>query len=133
MRSPWKYILFMSFPALYTTSVLMLVTPQMVTAEGHLRKGEPLYELAVVCREFRHPEWAAQSPGFHSAIAGDNVSQLRRMHQPLAREKRRVELQVPVALLQALQTTESSGIAVELRLPAALLTRLQTVDLEELP
>ena len=133
MRSPYKYILLMSFPVLYSASVLMLVTPQMVTAEDHLLKEEALSELAVVCREFHHPEWTAQFSGLRRAAAGDHVFQPRRMHQALAEEKRRVELQVPIALLQALQTPERDGTVVELHMPTALLTRLQTVDLEELP
>jgi hypothetical protein len=132
MRSPYKYILLMSVP-LYSAAVLMLVTPQMATAEDHLLKEEALNELAVVCREFRHPEEAAQSSGRRHAAAGDNVAQLRRMHQPLTEEKRRVELQVPVALLQALQTPERDGTVVELHVPTALLTHLQTADLEDLP
>jgi hypothetical protein len=126
-------ILLMSVPVLYSASALMLVTSQMATAEDHLLKEEALDELAVVCREFRHPEGAAQSSGLRRAAAGDNVAQLRRMHQPLAEEKRRVELQVPVALLQALQTPERDGTVVELHVPTALLTHLQTADLEDLP
>jgi hypothetical protein len=133
MRLTCKYILFMSFPVLYSASVLMLVIPQMVAADGHLLRGEPLAALTLVCRELHRPEWDARLLGLYSSSAGDNISRPYRAHQPPTGEKGWVELHVPVALLQALQTTERGGAVVELQVPAALLTLLQTVGLEELP
>jgi hypothetical protein len=133
MRPICKYIMLMSFPMLYIASVLMLVAPRVVTADSHLLKGEPLYQRVIVCREFRPPEWAAGPVGLRSSSAGDDFFQPRRVRQPRPVAQRWVGLHVPVALLQALQTTESGGAVVELQVPAALLTLLQTMDLEELP
>jgi hypothetical protein len=133
MRPICKYIMLMSVPVLYTASVLMLVAPQMVNADSDLLKGEALYELPLVCKEFRPPAWAVGPVGLRSSSAGDNVLQPRRVRQPLPEEKRWVGLHVPVALLQALQRPERGSAVVELQVPAALLTLLQTLDLEELP
>jgi hypothetical protein len=131
MRPIRKYVMLMSVPVLYTASVLMLIAPPMVIADS--LKGEALYEVTLICKEFRHPEWAASLDGLHSSHAGDNVFQPRRVRQPRPAEKGWVGLHVPVALLRALQTTEKDGAVVELQVPAALLTLLQTMDLEELP
>jgi hypothetical protein len=128
-----KYIMLMSVPVLYIASVLMLVAPQIVTADSDLLKGKALYEPTLVCKEFRRPAWAVSPVGLRSSNAGDNVLQPRRGRQPLLEEKRWVGLHVPVALLQALQTPERGSAVVELQVPAALLTLLQTMDLEELP
>jgi hypothetical protein len=133
MRPICKYIMLLSVPVLYTTFVLMLVAPQMVIADSHLLKGEPLYELTFICKEPRHPEQAASYVGLRSSHTGDHVFQPQRAHQPRPAEKRWVGLHVPLALLRALQTTEKGGAVVELQVPAALLTLLQTMDYEELP
>jgi hypothetical protein len=133
MRLTRKYILFMSFPVLYSASVLMLVVPQMVAADGHLLRGEQLAELTLGCSEWRRPEWAVRPVGLHSSRAGDDAFAPQRVHQSPSREKRWVELHVPAALLQVLQTTESGGAVVQLQVPGALLTRLQALGLEELP
>lgn len=128
-----KYILFMSFPVLYSASVLMLVVPQIGAADGHLPGGGPLAELTLVCSEWRRPEWVAWPVGLHSSHTGDDAFPPQRVQQSPNREKRWVELHVPAALLQVLQTTERGGAVVQLQVPGALLTRLQALGLEELP
>jgi hypothetical protein len=133
MRLTCKYILFMSFLGLYSASVLILVVPQMVAADGHLLGGGRRHELTLVCSELRRSEWVARPFGLPSLQTEDNVFMPLRALQPLPREKRWVELHVPTALLQALQTTEQGDAVIELLVPAALLTLLHTVDLEELP
>jgi hypothetical protein len=133
MRLTCKSIVFMSFLVLYSASVLILVVPQMVAAASHLLGGGQLYELTLVCSEWRRPEGVARSFGLPSSGAGDNVFTPLQTHHPLPKETRWVELHVPVTLLQALQTIERGSTVVELQVPAALLTLLHTVDLEELP
>lgn len=116
---------------LYTVAVLMLVSSTSPAADDHPPNGAQLEEVSFVCKERYRPEWASR-PLTNFPATGHPTPATLAIRLLLA-EEGMVELQVPAALLTALQTSGRKGSSVELRVPAALLTTLQTEGRVKLP
>jgi hypothetical protein len=119
--------------ALYIVAVLMLLTPTSVAADDHPPNGASLEEVSFVCKERYRPEWASLLLGAKSPTTDHTTPVTLAIRLRLPEEEGMVELQVPAALLTALQTSGRKGTSVELQVPAALLTILQTEGRVKLP
>jgi hypothetical protein len=126
MPPPCKQTLLIGLVVLYAVSMQMPIGSQSAAADGSYARGQQSHRSLLVCIEYHHPEWAFRPFGTHAPRA-------RIVHTPLVEEEGLVELQVPAALLTALQTAERRGTSVELQVPEGLLTILQTEGGIELP
>lgn len=118
--------------ALYIVAMLILVTPASSAADDHPPNGALSEEVSFVCKERYRPEWVSQPPGTDFPATGRPTSATLAIRL-LAEEGGMVELQMPAALLTALQTSGRKGTSVELQVPAALLTILQMEGRVKLP
>jgi hypothetical protein len=119
--------------ALSTIAVLRLVIPMSAAADDHPSNGAALDEVSFVCKERYRPEWASRSWGTNFSATGPPSPATLAIRLLLAEEEGIVRLQVPAALLTALQTSGRKAPSVELQVPAALLTILQTEGHVKLP
>ena len=119
--------------ALYTVAVLILVTPMSTAADDHPPNGALLEEVSFVCKERYRPEGASRPWETDFPATRRPVPTVLSIRLLLAEEAGMVELQMPTALVTALQTSGRNGPGVELQVPAALLTILQMEGRVKLP
>lgn len=120
--------------ALYIVAVLTLVSPTSPAADGSPPNGVSLEEVSFVCRERYRPEWASRPLATNSPVTEPLPPTPSTLAIRLLTEgESLVELQIPVALLRALQSSGRKSSSVELQVPAALLMILQSEGRVKLP
>jgi hypothetical protein len=119
------------FTVLYSVAVLAPIIPKTAVAD-RLPGETQLYEVASICQACDRPAAAWQSVGVASAVIDLCPPVILTGYQPPTGEGL-VELQVPAALLQTLQTTPQGKPPGELQVPAALFILLQTDGQGKLP
>jgi hypothetical protein len=118
--------------ALSTVAALRLVTPMSAAADDHPANGALSDEVSFVCTARYRPESASRPWETNFPTTGPPPPATLAIRL-LAEEEGIVRLQVPAALLTALQTSGRKSPSVELQVPAALLTILQTEGQVKLP
>ena len=130
MHYTCKQTLFIDLIVLCAAFVLVLVTSKSAAANDHPPRGQQLSEVSWVCREHYRPAWACRPSGTKFLAKGDGALESLTV---CMLEEGVVELQVPAALLTALQTVRRERTTVEFQVPAALLMLLQTEERREIP
>ena len=119
--------------AFSTVAALRLVAPMSAAADDHPPNGAFLDEVSFVCTERYRPESASRPWETNFPVTGHPPPATLAIRLLLAEEEGVVRLQVPAALLTALQTSGRKSPSVELQVPAALLMILQTEGRIKLP
>jgi hypothetical protein len=130
---PYSYIQgrIIGFTVLYSVAVLAPIIPETAGA-AHLPGEIQLYEVATICQACDRPTTAWQPVGVAGTVIDLCPPVMPTGYRPPAGEGL-VELQVPTALLQTLQTTPQEKPPGELQVPPALFIFLQMDGQGKLP
>ena len=130
MHYTCKQTLFINLVVLYAAFVLVLVTSLSAAANDPPPREKQLSEVSWVYKEPDRPAWASRPYGTNCFAKDDSAPESLTVRML---EEGVVELQVPAALLTALQTVRRDRTTVEFQVPAVLLMLLQAGGCEEIP